>query len=106
MAWVSGDYAYLARNHTLIILDVRDPARPVFRSSYPMPQGSTPSAVKVAGGLAYVACHDVGGGPNKGGLQIVNVANPRSAASRRRSAAADNGSSPMTRCRRSIRRER
>jgi len=78
MVWVSGDYAYLARNHTLVILDIRDPANPISRSSYPMPQGSTPSAVKVANGLAYVACHYVGGGPNKGGLQIVNVANPTS----------------------------
>ena len=78
VCFVSGDYAYLARNYTLIILDIHDPAHPVFRSSYPMPVGSAPSAVVVSNNLAYVTCSYVGGGPNKGGLQIINVANPSS----------------------------
>ena len=66
---VVGNYAYCAFVNGLVILDVSNPAAPVFVSRLYC-QG-TGEGIDVAGGYAYLA-----NGPS--GLRIINVGNPQS----------------------------
>ncbi len=66
---VVGNYAYCAFVNGLVILDISDPAAPVFVSQYFL-QGYG-KAIDVSGSYAYVADASFG-------LQIVNISNPSS----------------------------
>ena len=65
---VVGDFAYVTKGYGgLHIIDVSDPANPVWRGAYDTPGEA--KDVSVAGSLAYVA-------DQTSGMQIIDVSNP------------------------------
>jgi len=67
--FVQGDYAYVAANSILSIVDIRDPKKPVQISYCGTPDDAL--GVYISGSYAYVATC-------KSGLRIVDVSNPAS----------------------------
>jgi GH35 family endo-1,4-beta-xylanase len=79
--FVSGDYAFVPRDRQVLVLDVRDPAWPQIVAAWDAP--GRVQRVRIAGRAAYIVhwpsvdSWNTASGPPDGGVQIVDIGDPR-----------------------------